>query len=825
MLGEAKGIGAGRGSNNVTNNGTITVNASSYAAPKGYAWSRDYQATANAYSDSNTVAVGIEADGTVTNSLQGVLDVTARTTSWANTPTNSEFVNAKAVLSATATGFTTFSDTGLTELQHITNDGIATIRALAGENADGTSQQIAWVNTNITTRDSTANCNGTSTVDAAGIWVGDGLKQITNKGILNVLGRARANLTTSGGAHTYARSYYYNPEANSYATGIAQASGILAAGGENYVLNLGIIDVQAETRDVYAWSDSYSSWSTCYSTAKTDAKSTGQGILMGAGNDQIFNDGSLTITSFSDAHSYAYADTRDNNLADEYETSRATSEAIAIGIHGGAGNNDIENTGTLNVSAKALARVYAGGGHASVTASTKSIASATGIMVGDGGSYIRNTGTIDVRALAYYINGAPTHGVSTIGILGDDGDDIIINEGRITTAMYSGVYVSDDALALTRPGCDIDAADGNDTIILTGGSTITGDVTLGPGDDTLTLTGNSVVHGQILAGEGTDTLLLDGTGSLGSSIEGFDHATKQGVGTYTISELMPVTELEVREGILEIDSDYPFHETGLFTTVARLLGDYGQLKINGRGDLDGKLAVEREQGLYREHMTYDIITTDALYGSFSEVILPESKPLLEFSMEQTSDRVRISVSPHSYASVASNKVERSIGECLDRIMPQATGDLSTVLGTFQALSPNELSTAFSSLSPALYNSATTTAFDIMSQYSQTLVKRMHSVRSNLEATGRVPGAVQKDAHAAWIESFGQWGDQDNDELAGYEYSLGGVGVGLDWLFKDDFLGGVSFGQSNTNIKLDDTMGNGDIKCSFGSVYGSWFNER
>lgn len=826
VLGEAKGIAAGGGSNEVTNNGQLTVEASSYAAPKVYSWSRDYQATANAYGVSDAVAIGMEADGVTTNSLTGVLDVTARATSWANAPTNSEFADANALLNATATGFATFTDTGLTELQRIINDGAATVRALAGEDGNGLSQQIAWVSTNITTRDSTANSRGTSAVDAAGIRVGDGLKEITNNGTLTVLGRARADLTTAGGDHTYARSYYYNPEANSYATGVATATGILAAAGENHIGNYGTMDVQALTQDVYAWSESYSSWSTCYSTAQTNATAAGKGISVGSGDDAIKNVGSLTVASSANSKSYAYADTRDNNIADEYETSKATSEAVVIGIDGGAGRNTIENEGDLHVSAAALAQVYVGGGHAQVTATTASTASATGITAGDGGSYIKNSGTIDVEAEAHYTQGTPTLTVSTVGILGGGGNDLIVNEGTITTSMHSGVWSAGNLVAGAVPGIGIDAGAGNDTIVLADGSSIDGGVDLGTGDDTLALTGSPIVNGRIVAGVGTDTLLLDGSGFLGHNLQGFSHAMKQGAGTYAVSGLSPLARMEIAAGTLEIDSDYQFSEAGLFTTVARPNGDCGQLKIVGTGDLAGTLAVTREQGFYRARTTYDIVAAGALNGSFGEVQLPAATALLEFSMHQGPDRVQISVTPQRFASVASNEEERTIGEYLDRIAPDATGGLSNMLGAFQVLSPDGFSAAFAGLGPASYESTTTTTFDVTSQYTQTLVKRTHSMRSHIQSTDPNLAYSQTDKHAIWMEGFGHRARQDSqDGFAGYDYDVIGVAVGADQLLEDGVLAGISYAQSDTDIDMDGDLGTADIESYFGSLYGSYFTDR
>jgi outer membrane autotransporter protein len=90
----------------------------------------------------------------------------------------------------------------------------------------------------------------------------------------------------------------------------------------------------------------------------------------------------------------------------------------------------------------------------------------------------------------------------------------------------------------------------------------------------------------------------------------------------------------------------------------------------------------------------------------------------------------------------------------------------------------------------------------------------------------MPGARQTFPNSAWIDGFGQVADQDADNgFTGFEYSLSGVGVGLDYLIQEGFLGGASFGQSHTTINLDNERGRGDIQSSFVSLYGSLFSDR
>jgi uncharacterized protein YhjY with autotransporter beta-barrel domain len=845
VFSQAKGISAGKGQNVVTNNGQLTIQALSHAQPKVYSWSRDYQATANAHGKSTAEATGMEADGILFNNIDGVLDVTARATSWANAPTNSEYATATAELFSTATGFSPFTTSGLTDIWRITNNGQATVKALAGEDVNGNSQQIAWVNTNISVRDSTANCHGTSTVDAVGVRAGDGEKEIINNGTLTVLGRARADLTTAGGAHTYARSRDYNPDANSYATGVSTATGVHVSGGENHIYNFGTMDVQAQTVDVYGWSDSYSRWRTCHSKAETKATATGQGMFTGDGNDDILNSGTLSVASYANAHSYAYADTRDNNIADEYETSLATSSAKVTGINGGDGYNTIENQGSLSVSATSLAQVYAGGGHASVTAVTSSTASSIGIYGGEDGSYIHNSGAIDVNALAYYINGYPYHGVSASGIVGGSGNDTIINEGTIISAMGSGVWPGTGGSLPTSPGIGITAGAGNDTVILGAGSSVTGSILLGEGDDTLGLSGTPIINGIIDPGTGSNSLVLDGPGACNRVFNGYQHASKIAGGTYTISGINPLASLDVQRGTLRVHDNYQFTDTGLFSTSVFSDGSSGKFEIMGTGSLDGAITVSKEDAFYATAMTYDIITAHSLTDEFADVVLPEPTTLLAFSMKQTPDTIQILTTPQSFTTVATNDVERRIAKYLDTIGPHAQGDLAEVMKTFQLLSPGEFKKAFSGMSPAHYGGMSATGHDIVRNAGQRIASHLQDRRSSSSSSSFVfqtPVLLSRNSYNAqpqgltfnnnrdvqtntfnfWAEGFSRWGSQDgSDGYTGYDFNTYGMALGLEYLFQN-WLVGAGIERSNADQDFDSKSGDGSIHTFMTSLYANFY---
>jgi uncharacterized protein YhjY with autotransporter beta-barrel domain len=455
----ARGIAAGAGANEVINNGQINVSVWSHGNPITDSWSRDQTATANAIAESSATATGIEGDGNIVNTSLGNIDVKARATTYAYANTEAETTTLTATLMATATGIGTTSSPGSTARDRLWNDGHITVTAVAGEDENGNNKEIAYADTDTWVRSCRADATGTSTVDATGIRVGERGAEITNNG----------NLEVSGLAHAYLRAYAdsrdYHPRGNAYSTAIAKATGISAAGGDNLINNYGTMEVEARVEDAYTRGDTWSSWSTCRSLAETNATATAVGIQTGAGIDDINNYGQLTVVADADAESYAWADTRDNNLADEYETTTATAQADAIGIDAGAGNNFVNHSGSMSVSAVANARAGAGGGHASVTRTEQTAASAVGIQTGSGDDSIVIRSDSNLVATAE--GTANDANVRATGIDAGDGINSLQSQSSISVAANAISGISAEAEAW-----GIKTGSSNDRIALGTGSLI-----------------------------------------------------------------------------------------------------------------------------------------------------------------------------------------------------------------------------------------------------------------------------------------------------------------------------------------------------------------
>jgi outer membrane autotransporter protein len=300
-----------------------------------------------------------------------------------------------------------------------------------------------------------------------------------------------------------------------------------------------------------------------------------------------------------------------------------------------------------------------------------------------------------------------------------------------------------------------------------------------------------------------------------------------------------------------------FVQTGSGTFEVEVYRDGEHDKLDVKGDsasLDGTLAVARGQGAYVNGTTYDIITATDITGTFSDIVLPEPTTILSFDVNQKPGVVEVEANVESFKTVASSRVEQAIADYLDRITPTATGDLSNIIEEFQLLSMSEFGTAFASLSPSLYDNTTRTTYDVTQQYTTTLLKRIHSMQLTGATASTVPqsnvlsgeeGSLlayygsaasigqlyapaqqKKPKYGIWFNGFGQRGEQDEDDgFTGYDYDVHGVTLGIDRMFSDRYIAGISVGYSDTDIDVDRDQGDGDIDTVYGSLYGSYYTKR
>lgn len=680
----------------------------------------------------------------------------------------------------------------------------------------------ASANANGLDGDGVARARGATTAKAYGVKLGNGNNNVeSNDMIVNATANSVINAASDGDVFGDSRGFVT-------ATAHAEAYGVLLGDGDDQVLNSGTMAVTATPiaqgysavspgGGVCIWFFGW--WCAAGGTPEAAVTSTfnaeASGILAGNGNNSITNEGDILVTAAPDVAE----DLRRND--DEYaaRTEGDGSPAISVesnstaaGILTGTGNDSVTNNGTITVEAKDIQSGCAAGNCALPTGAQATL-SATGIMTGGG-------------------------------------DDLVINNGSVSAQ----IFINNNPI----PAVAITTGDGNDILVLGDQSVVTGDIDLGLDNDTLHLIGNPEAQNALTPGPGMNSLIFEGPGYFANSLAGFnDQALKYGLGTYTVPALPTMQGIEIQEGVLKTEADYLFASAGFLQTVVNSDGSFGKLHVVGSTTLDGSLTVLRDaEGPYLNETRYGIIEAEqGVNESFSDVTLPAPTQLLSFELNQYPALVEVEVLAESFTTVATNRLERTLARYMDSWLPIATGDLKKALGEFQTLSEAEFGTAFQGFSPGQYDNMSLVSADAARQFNRTMLQRIHSVRllgktSSIQgrelyfASGEKPlllaysgstqsigqlysGTDRKPAeYGMWFESFGQWSDQDKENgLPGYDADVFGVAIGLDKLFSDRYLFGIGFGYSDTNIDMDRNQGDGDISTYYGSIYGSFFNEK
>ena len=863
----ATGIDGGAGDDIIHNYGSVSVAGSATMTVNGGS-----KAIFGSAGSGSSVAASVNTTGINGNSgndwilSTGSLSVTSSATMSSSKASFSFAGGASAGALLTATSSAT-GIIGGDDGDWIQNVGVLAVLAKAKQTASGGSSVSVGGS-------SSSSASSRAYANAVGVDLGNGADSTFNDGNITVDAEptGTVNNSSSGG-------FLFGSAGTASALSLtATAHGDILGTGDNTAYNngLGVISVTAGgSGTANANSDG---GDIINGDANANANASGNGTAYGvraeSGNNTIFNYGALSVVAQPSVTANASANGNGAD-GDGNGTANATANGTAFGIAVGHGQNQITNNGNLTVQAKpkAVADAFAdsdAGGTARATANATANANSTGILAGNGGNHIINNGTIAVSATpggeanAHATDDAIsvcipftsicatveignkiatphfTVSASAIGVQTGSGDDTVANYGTISTTGSNGVAISTGA--------------GEDTVILGTNSSTTGKIDLGSDNDTLHLIGTPIVSGTIISGSGTDSLIFDGAGSFSNPLPGFAIAIKQGAGTFMIPTLSTMQRLEMNGGTLQINSNYTMSSTGVFQAQVNGDGTYGQLKSTGNVGLNGDLVVIKGPGVYVDGITYDIVSASNVSGSFASETLPAPTALVSFSTNQLPAAFQVEASVASFASVTTNSVGLSVGNALDNILPNATGDMAGLLSSFQELTKDELNNIYSGISGESYDQFRLGTMNVTQRYFGAIHSRMNLMRTAfrgldvLEGVDRttmaedpllaqftpvsgIPGLADNrrpgerpPAYGLWVSAFGQAAKhRGGDGYSSFNDRTVGVPFGMDFTVGRNVIAGFAAGQSFSNMIHASALGR--TEGAFSAVYGTYFTRN
>jgi subtilase-type serine protease len=461
---------------------------------------------------------------------------------------------------------------------------------------------------------------------------------------------------------------------------------------------------------------------------------------------------------------------------------------------------------------------------------------AIGIYVG--ASQIPNGFVVTIPGIYNPILNAGVLNTSTPNVpalSGGTGDDIVNNGTIHTTAANSsgissgtyGVITNNGSITVTGPGSAAVEMNGLYGTLLNNGSIVdppgSNAIRTGPSAVGTVIVNDGVIDGQIVVTPAGANARFENSGWLGISTPGAG-----------ATHLIGGTFVQTSTGTLALRIA-PGSNDALQVTGAAILGGTLQLDLlNGfQSKISNQLTLVAAGGGISGKFAN-------LLDSFSPVITPEliygpNTVLLEFSS--------------NFGSFALTPNQRAAAHLLDRVAfdPKAAELISFLFnepvtnlpGDFDKISPDAL-TAFYEISFSNANIQKLNLEDRMDElhngstgFSSNM--KVNGATVNLEnradADGKSSKAVvepilqpgPQNRWGVWVTGFGDFVSVDADANAnGYNFTTGGVSLGIDYRITDQLAIGV-MGEYSHTWTSPRPSGNIDVNSGRGGVYATWSN--
>lgn len=502
----------------------------------------------------------------------------------------------------------------------------------------------------------------------------------------------------------------------------------------------------------------------------------------------------------------------------------------SIGAAGNAGQVDVDLTGNIVTAGNEATGIFAQSSGGTGTAGPVNVTLNSSILTGEvlqAGDENRGLGSVGIIAQSIAVDNADNGNIS-VAINSIDG---VVRGGRSQVVDSNNEHV----------GVGIWLKDGKDNTIINSGhitsyggaGDVAGYAILATGSDAIHLGGNEIV---------TNFGRVSGNVSLGAGVNAFTNKQGATFNTGAMINLGTGNNL-TNEGTLlpgGINQVFTTSVTGnlvqassgsISVDMDSSSGTADRLDVIGTAALAGVASVNILNPGWAApgtHLTTIITGTDGVTDSGMSLQYQPSA-VIDYTLVYSSPTevvLRTSINFAPSQGLSGN--QSVIGEAINTIQ-RAGGSASfaPVVATLAGL-PNAqaIGNAYNTLSPESYGASMTTSLEVNQLYSQTLVKRMHSIRSYVDRTGLAPGVKQTLPQSVWIDGFRKSGDQDADSgFTGFEHRTVGVAIGMDRLFKAGLLGGMSIGKADTAIDPDSEMGQGEIESFQFALYGSVFSDQ
>lgn len=433
---------------------------------------------------------------------------------------------------------------------------------------------------------------------------------------------------------------------------------------------------------------------------------------------------------------------------------------------------------------------------------------------------------------------------------GSGGSFTLINSGTVAGGSPAfGFIPTSPALQL---GGDIVPSGGATTVVNAGTISTTADVAIqfAAGRNTLILQPGSTIVGQVIGGSGQNTAFVDGATVSGrTGFVNFDVVNRTGV-------VAPGTS--GNPGTLSITGGSYTQQGGGTLAITVTPAAVSKLNVTGTASLAGTLALQAAPGSYRIGGRYTVVSAaGGISGTFGQITGASISPILTLVPSYLPNQVDLTVNASTtgtdatYAGLAGNGSQRSIGAALDAISRNPAPGFLPVLAAITALpTTGQIQNALDQIGSGAQSSAGAGSAAVSGGMAMasavgeqvfgshgaptggaTLAQAPRSTRVQLASLDPVaalaaapdaPTAAVPTPWSAWLSGYGIFGAVGgNANASGYSYAGAGTVVGADYRISTAWLAGMLAGYAGTSSGVSGLATKGTVETTSVGLYGSW----
>ena len=349
-----------------------------------------------------------------------------------------------------------------------------------------------------------------------------------------------------------------------------------------------------------------------------------------------------------------------------------------------------------------------------------------------------------------------------------------------------------------------------DTLILLNpiagaGTSSAGSGVIQSGTGKLCLNGTNTYQGN--------TFVQSGTLNLNGSVNGDIHVALTGIlsgnavahgNIYNAGTLFPGNSIGTH-----ITTDLILFPTSIYDVEVNSAGESDLIIASGSAQIGGGIVVVPEDLHFTAPITYTIINTqNGVTGQFTSQT--SSVPAL-ISVIYNPLSVQLRYLPLSSVNLSDNA--SNIANCFNTLAAVPGSDAALVSQALLTSNIDTINRLFEQMDPAQFSGLSNVSLIDAILVRSTYSTHLQTFWLNQEAC--------KNGSSLWIDSIGQWQNQQNP--FGYKDSTLGATIGADYVIENAILG-LALSATTDNFHVKDLPSHALINSYYGGIYAGWIRD-